>query len=587
MARINEIRYSMLRGMHVQESAGMLVRSLHKYDLICIKNCPLATNYRGVLSFVISAIPERIGLYRVDEASGEIWLYNKNTVNLEVEEVPTPKDVPVDKTITTITPPLVLQKSKFKCSKVIGKSVGYQPLTIITYNPEDKEQLKQIKSQYPTLLDNVDSMQQFRQQYVHPHKYPNLTRNSKTFSKWGCFLAAYYTVSERKYESESDVKSDWDTLSKKGYLDSRNNSSPEIINYFNTQKATTFRPQQLDKPHVFNNEQNEIQYIAKLGSITLNDFIAQKIAILQSNSAARESININVTDWLASTFEAILIMFAPWQIKKQFATKNNKIANMIKDRAYFPKAKSEFVFRSSNSDDFYTKTNTWLDRIILASLPSGVQIGQFSSLLESELKTILASTLTDDAKQKAIDWLKATANSIYALRHAQESSILEQKHGNSQHVVVAYKRIVDNHIPTFDPRWSACNAAVMQNEETKAIVIAYDFLIGTKEYFEQLASTGSHVIDERYIVKVATYQKAHDSLVQFIQNAETEYIKLATLPAGDQFLHQSQIAALQLLPQIFAEPVLAKSSAQAQGKGYVDKDGTQMSPWIEIDEFEI
>lgn len=469
-----EISYNALKNFRAEELRIVLLKYFKKFEIIRITNLPLVNFQTQLTRKFMEKVKsnENIHLAEVNAAKSYIDIVSKG----KKADIVIPRIIPTDQIPTT-----KLEKEKFICEKVIGKSSNYGEFTVYRWL---KEQEVNLETGDKVI---IDAAKNFLKQYpstTHQGFDENRVRMpSSSYSSKGCFIASYLTAAGFEITDETEMQRMLTGLHKNGHIKDDNNASFQVVNYLNVGRSLVIPK---IKPLVLTNH-----YMIQLGSISLNSYVAS-ISHITDNKLLEEvcaAIEVLMAIMMPGIFEA----FKPDRKEPRFTKLVNVNNLMLK-----------------HDINGYSQVMQIATEKILASLVGTMNIGTVEAALFASLNGLVGENSDDLNYAMSAKEAKIVFDLICAARLSRVVSCVLYKIGKGHHMVVAYPYPVANHVPIFDPRWSGCNRAVMYHEASKAWNIIHDLLYCTEEFDKYLKVIKCKLDMERYVVDLAMYAKYWD-----------------------------------------------------------------------------
>lgn len=511
MAQLIEIKYTILRAMSSSEAQITINKCLNKHDLVVITGCPLIINGSGVIKLITDNLMLTDALANVDETLGTVTIARKASSEYQAI-IKAQERVKKEKftDITKLEDPIKstkLEHTSWKCVTGKGKSTGYQGLTIIKYNAKDAEQKREIDQVYPLLSTYINPSIVQIGQYQHPHADPQLKFAGKSFSKKGCVIACYATVSNKSLNDKAHAEEVINNLSSEKLIDSDGNTKLEAVHYLSKDLALNYRRNLFAPSKMLRDNQNN-WFLGRPGTIGLVNFVASTIY----SYAKKHNPSFELCRDIAYVIETLIAFLAPYIYKN---TSNAKIFNENIEIQLYANSKYKITYPLSET------TLKDIKKLIIECLKTGIEEDkvkyqtEFINLVVTEAMNSEGQVDTNKIAKvlSLIDLLKTI---FLKMGQTKKYTLLEQTNPKGMHLVVAFHNIILGRIVTFDPRWSNCNAGVFLAPDGD-VVVAKDFLLLTPEYNEQLAFTNSVIVSERGVYKYHSYDK---NLIQALKTCE-------------------------------------------------------------------
>lgn len=474
-----EISYNALKNFRTEELKIVLLKYFKKFDIIRITNLPLI-NFQSQLTkkFMekIKTNPN-IQLAEINGAKSYIDIVNRGKKHDPI----IPEIIPSESEPTS-----ELERERFICEKVLGKSSNYGEFTIMQWNKE-----KEVK------LNSVDkALAQTARQFLI--EYPNVTNQgfedsvrmpSASYASKGCFVASYLTAADYNITDNVEMQRMLTSLHSNGHVKDDNNASFQVVNFLNVDRSLVI-------PKIVPLKLNH-HYMLQVGSITLNNYVASLTKI--SDRRLLEEICAGIEVIMAVIAPGIFEQYTPNNKDPRFTQLINVGNTQMKHDATGYLAVLEYAVSRMLGAIVGTVNVGTVEAAVLAAL-SGL-IGEQNHTLDS--KNVMS-----------INEVRNLYSLFSAARLSRVVSCILYKVGSGHHMVIAYPHIVADHVPIFDPRWSGCNRAVMYSEKTKSWLIIHDLLYDTPEFKKYLTKIKCKVDQERYVVNLVAYAKYWDKAQQ-------------------------------------------------------------------------
>lgn len=509
MAKLIEIKYTILRAMSSSEAQITINKCLNKHDLVVITGCPLIINGSGVIKLITDNLMSTDALANVDETLGTVTVARK--ANSEYQAIIKAQERVKKENFTDITKledpskSTKLEHTSWKCVSTKGKSNGYQNLTVIKYNAKDIEQKREIDQAYPLLSTYVNPSISQIGLYQHPHVDSQLKFVGKSFSKKGCVIACYATVSNKSLSDKTHAEEVIDNLISEKLIDSHGNTKLEAVHYLSKDLALNYRRNLFASSKILRDDEGN-WFLGRPGTTGLVNFIASTIYSYAKN----HNPSFELCQDIAYAIETLIAFLAPYIYKN---TSNSKIFNENVEIQLYANSKYKITYPLSAA------TFKDIKNLIIECLKAGIKENngqtEFIKLVVTEAMNSEGQVDTDKIAKvlSLIDLLKTI---FLKMGQTKKYTLIEQTNPKGMHLVVAFHNIILGRIVTFDPRWSTCNAGVFLASDGD-VIVAKDFLLSTPEYNKQLAFTNSINVSERGVYKYHNYDK---NLIQTLKTCE-------------------------------------------------------------------